>query len=150
MNVDLLKQHFETVLTPENNIVVTGALQAENVDILQQAGVEWVINLQPDEELTFDEKQTIEQVGINYTQIPIKGAEDLKQTVIMQFDQAIRHAQGKQTLIHCKSGNRVGAVVALRAGWLRGRKIDTAIERGKAYGLTGLEQEVHNRLLVPR
>ena len=40
--------------------------------------------------------------------------------------------------------------MALRAGWLRGRKMDTAMERGKQHGLTGLEEEVRMRLLVPR
>jgi len=28
--------------------------------------------------------------------------------------------------------------------------METALERGRAHGLTTLEQEVHNRLLVPR
>ena len=40
--------------------------------------------------------------------------------------------------------------MALRAGWLRGRKMDTAMERGRSHGLTKLEDEVYKRLLVPR
>lgn len=155
MDIALLQQHFPELLTPtasppEDKVVVTGALDKEKVAILQQAGVEYVINLQPTDELTFDEQQALSQAGIDYAHVPIRGAEDLKQTVIMEFDKAVTQAHGKNTLMHCKSGNRVGAAVALRGGWLRERKMDTALEWGRNYGLTGLEEEVKKRLLVPQ
>lgn len=150
MNIELLQNHFQHLLNPEDNMVVTGELSLTDMEVLAQAGIEHVINLQPEDELTFDEKSAVEAVGIVYSHIPVRGAEDLKQTVMMAFDKALREHHGKKTLLHCKTGNRVGAAVALRAGWLRGRKIDTCMERGKAYGLTGLEQEVRSRLLVPR
>lgn len=155
MDIALLQQHFSELLTPksappEDKVIVTGALDKEKVAILQQAGVEYVINLQPTNELTFDEQRALSEAGIDYTHVPIRGAEDLRQTVIMKFDKAVQQGHGKNTLIHCKSGNRVGAAVALRAGWLRGRKMDTALEWGKNYGLAELEEEVKNRLLVPQ
>lgn len=155
MDVALLQQQFlehnlGNVLAPEDNLIVTGALSPDIISSLKQAGVKTVINLQPETELTFDEKTALAEADINYVNIPIRGAEDLKQTVVMQFDRALREHYGEATLIHCKSGNRVGAAIALRAGWLRGRKMDTALERGKAAGLTGLQQEVEQRLLVPR
>ena len=82
--------------------------------------------------------------------LPISGAKELKQLKILAFDNVLRQHHGKKVAMHCGSGNRVGAAIALRAGWLRGRKMDTAMERGRSHGLTKLEQEVHNRLLVPR
>lgn len=155
MDVTALQQRFAeynlgTVLNPEDNIVVTGALNPAVIGDLKTAGVEVVINLQPEDELTFDERSALDAADIAYINVPIRDANDLKQVKIMDFDKALRQYHGKNTLIHCKSGNRVGAAVALRAGWLRGRKMDTSLERGKAAGLAGLEQEVHNRLLVPR
>lgn len=86
-----------------------------------------------------------------YEQLPIGGADDLKQLKILAFDNILRQYHGKKVAMHCGSGNRAGAAMALRAGWLRGRKMDTAMERGRSHGLDdSLEQEVHNRLLVPR
>jgi len=141
---------FEPYFRPDDKTIVCGALDDEKVAALAKSGVELVINLQPDDELTFDEAVAVEQAGMSYEHLPINGAAELKQLKILAFDNILRQHNGKKIAMHCGSGNRVGAAIALRAGWLRGRKMDTAMERGRSHGLTKLEQEVHNRLLVPR
>lgn len=141
---------FEPYFRPDESTIVCGALDDEKVALLARAGVQLVINLQPDEELSFDEAAAVAAAGMAYEQLPIGSAKDLKQLNILAFDNILRQHHGKKTAIHCGSGNRVGAAVALRAGWLRGRKMDTAMARGRSHGLTKLEEEVHNRLLVPR
>lgn len=145
-----LEQVLDNAKFPDANTVVTGKLSPEKIAKIAEAGIEHIINLQPDSELSFDEKSAVEAAGIHYTHLPISGADDLKQVNLLEFDKALRAHHGKKTLLHCGSGNRVGACMALRAGWLRGRKMDTAMERGKQHGLTGLEEEVRMRLLVPR
>lgn len=135
---------------PDANTVVCGALDEEKVAGLARAGIDVVINLQPDEELSFDESAAVERAGMQYEQLSISGAADLKQLKILAFDNILRQYHGKKIALHCGSGNRVGAAIALRAGWLRGRKMDTAMERGRSHGLTKLEDEVFKRLLVPR
>lgn len=145
-----LENMFEPYFRPDDNTIVCGALNEEKVTALAAAGVELVLNLQPDDELNFDERAAVERSGMYYEQLPISGANDLKQLNILAFDNILRQYHGKKTVLHCGSGNRAGAAVALRAGWLRGRKMDTALERGRSHGLTKLEEEVHNRLLVPR
>ena len=141
---------FEPYFRPDENTIVCGALDEDKVAALAAAGVEVVINLQPDDELSFDEKAAVEGAGMDYEQLPIGGVNDLKQLKILAFDNILRQHHGKKIAMHCGSGNRVGAATALRAGWLRGRKMDTAMERGRSHGLTKLAEEVHNRLLVPR
>lgn len=141
---------FEPYFRPDTNTLVCGALNDEKVVALAKAGFEVVINLQPDEELCFDEPAAVERAGLYYAHLPIHGAKDLKQLKILAFDNILRQYHGKKVAIHCGSGNRVGAAIALRAGWLRGRKMDTAMERGRSHGLTKLEDEVYKRLLVPR
>lgn len=145
-----LAASFEHYFRPDTNTIVCGALDKQKVAALAEAGVELVINLQADSELSFDESLAVEQAGMQYEHLPINGAADLKQLNILAFDNILRQAHGKKTALHCGSGNRVGAAIALRAGWLRGRKMDTAMARGRSHGLSSLEQEVHNRLLVPR
>ena len=141
---------LEPYFRPDANTIVCGALDDEKVAALAQAGVEIVINLQPDDELGFDEAAAVVHAGMHYEHLPINGAAELKQLKILAFDNILRQHHSKKIAMHCGSGNRVGAAIALRAGWLRGRKMDTAMERGRSHGLTKLEQEVHNRLLVPR
>lgn len=141
---------IEPYFRPDANTVVCGALDEEKVAALAKAGIDVVINLQPDEELSFDEAASVERAGMGYEHLPISGAADLKQLKILAFDNILRQHHGKKIAVHCGSGNRVGAAIALRAGWLRGRKMDTAMERGRSHGLTKLEDEVFKRLLVPR
>ena len=141
---------FEPYFRPDANTIVCGALDEEKVAALAKAGVELVVNLQPDDELSFDESAAVERAGMHYEHLPISGAIDLKQLKILAFDNILRQHHGKKIAVHCGSGNRVGAAIALRAGWLRGRKMDTAMERGRSHGLTKLEDEVFKRLLVPR
>ena len=136
---------------PDKQTIVCGKLNDKKVLALAQAGVELIINLQADSELEFDEAIAVQQAGMTYEHLPIDGVEALKQVNVLAFDKILRQYHGKKTVIHCGIGSRVGAVVALRAGWLRGRKIETAMARGFSHGLTTvLEQETHNRLLVPR
>ena len=142
---------LEPYFRPDEQTIVCSALNEAKVVALADAGVELVINLQPDAELEFDEAVAVKQAGMHYEQLPIADADDLKQLNILAFDNLLRQYHGKKIAMHCKSGSRVGAAMALRAGWLRGRKIETAMARGYSHGLTAMfEEEVHNRLLVPR
>ena len=135
---------------PDEKTIVCGALDDNKVQALADAGVELVINLQLQGELSFDEAAAVQQAGMAYEHLPIGGAEDLKQLKILAFDKLLRQYHGKKIAMHCGSGNRVGAAMTLRSGWLRGRKMDTAMKHGYDHGLTSLEEEAHNRLLVPR
>lgn len=147
---EVLNEYFETLFQPDANTIVCGALDETKIAALAAAGVQHIINLQTDDELAFDEAEAARRHGMTYSQLPISGAADLKQVNLLAFDRLLREHHGKKIAMHCQTGNRVGAAMALRAGWLRGRKMETALERGRAHGMTTLEQEVHNRLLVPR
>ncbi len=148
--IDLAAQ-LSPYFRPDEQTIVCGALDKDKVQALADAGVELVISLQPDDELSFDEKEAVTQAGMAYEHLPISGAQDLKQLNILAFDKILRQYHGKKTAMHCKSAGRVGAAMALRTGWLRGRKMDTAMARGRSHGLNEMfEQEVYNRLLVPR
>jgi hypothetical protein len=45
--------------------------------------------------------------------------------------------------VHCASGNRVGAMMALREAWLRGATSEHALEVGRTWGMKGLEPDVN-------
>ena len=53
--------------------------------------------------------------------------------------------EGK-VLMHCGSGNRVGAMMALRARWVQGRSAEEALAIGRSSGLKGLEGDVRTLL----
>lgn len=142
-------KNLPTLQVVNDTTLVSGELNAQAIDELKAEGVAHIINFQASDELSFDEAKTCQEAGIGYTHLPIANADALTQLNIMAFDKALRQQHGKKILMHCKTGNRVGAAMALRAGWLRGRKMDTALQTGKEHGLTGWEETVKNKLLVP-
>lgn len=130
-------------LSPE---LVTGS-QPSRADLekLKAAGVTTVINLRgTGEDAGFDEAAAAKALGLHYVAIPIAGGADVTTENAAKLDAAMRKADGK-ALIHCASGNRAGALLALRAA-AAGQSVDDAVEFGKSAGMTSLEKVVRERL----
>ncbi|PJJ99520.1 hypothetical protein CO641_06175 [Lysobacteraceae bacterium NML91-0213] len=136
--------------TPTDGIHSGGRISADDVPALQAAGIRHVINLAPAAETPgFDEAAAVRAAGMRYDTLPIAGAGDLDREAVVAFDRLLQDADG-QTLVHCASGNRVGALAALRAAWLHGAGEEAAVEEGRRWGLRGLEGEVRGRLARER
>ncbi|MFZ5656473.1 MAG: beta-lactamase hydrolase domain-containing protein [Pseudomonadota bacterium] len=133
-------------VSPEAGVVSAGRLGPGNVAGVRDAGIRQVIDLTPDAETPdFDEATAVREAGMAYANLPLAGAKDLTPENVRRFDALLRDAE-RPVLVHCASGNRVGAMAALRAAWIEGRPAEEAIEVGRAWGLKGLEGEVRRRL----
>jgi len=112
---------------------------------LKAAGVTTVINLRgAGEDAGFDEAAEAAKLGLNYVVIPIAGGAEITPANAAKLDQALRTHSGS-TLVHCGSGNRVGALLALRSA-ASGQSTEEAIAFGKTAGMTSLESVVRERL----
>lgn len=112
---------------------------------LADAGFTTVVDLRmPREARGLDERETVEQLGMVYAPLPISGASDITFDNASALDQLLAETDGP-VLLHCGSGNRVGALFALREKLL-GASSDEALAAGKAAGLTRLESVVSERL----
>jgi uncharacterized protein (TIGR01244 family) len=132
---------------PAPNRIAAGAVEAQDVAPLRAAGVERVINLRTEGETPgFDEAAAMRAAGIDYVSLPIKGADGLTRENVERFARLLAESGDDLTLVHCGGSNRVGALVALQAGWLEGRPLEEAVAEGKRWGLSGLEPEVRKRL----
>ena len=80
-----------------------------------------------------------------YISLPITSRDDLNLEHATALDQILSSAQGA-VLIHCRSGNRVGALMALRAGLDPELSTDSALEIGRMHGLTSLEEHTRSVL----
>jgi len=122
---------------------VSAQPSAEALSGLGAAGVRTVIDLRPDAETPdLDEKAIVEKSGVTYRSLPITGKGALTRENVQAFDKLLHEAQDGKILMHCASGNRVGALMALRARWLEGKNAEQALAIGKASGLTGLTADV--------
>lgn len=87
----------------------------------EEGGVRTVVNLRKDaEQPDFDERAFVEGLGVAYVHLPWSGPDELTETV---FDEAraILSTAERPMLVHCSSGNRVGAV------WIPYRVLDQGV-----------------------
>lgn len=132
---------------PRDHRLVSGALDAADVGRIRAAGVKHLINLRtPEESQGFDEERIAIGLGLEYHAIPVVGAQSLTRENAKRLDELLEQAGDELTLIHCASGNRVGALIAVREAWIKGQSTEAAIAEGKRWGLTSLEEAVRTAL----
>lgn len=137
-----LPQNFNT---PTANLVTGGQPSKAELERLKSAGVTKVINLRgPDEEAPFDEKSEAERLGLEYISLPISGAPDVTSENARELHKLLQGDE--QVFLHCASGNRAGALLAIRAHEIQGKPVEDSLELGRAAGLTSLEERVKSVL----
>ena len=132
-------------LRPIDGITSSGQPDAEAFEIVAGSGYVAVIDMRgPDENRGLDEKAVVEELGLEYIEFPLVGGAAISFANAQQLDTLLADFDGP-VLLHCGSGNRVGAILALRHS-LKGADAEDALAYGKSAGLTSLEPIVKNRL----
>ena len=133
-------------VSPVEGVISAGRLTAADMEKLRSTGIQQVIDLTPDAETPdFDEASAVRAAAMGYSNLPLRGAADLTRENAAIFDEMLRNAK-HPVLVHCASGNRVGAIAALRAAAIEGKSVEEAISIGKQWGLKALEPQVRERL----
>lgn len=133
-------------VSPMPGVISAGRLASGDIVRVRDAGIRQVVDLTLDVETPdFDEAAAVRAAGLVYSNLPLRGAVDLTRENVLAFDALLRGAK-RPVLVHCASGNRVGAIAALRAAWVDGKPVDEAVAIGKAWGLKGLEAAVRSRI----
>jgi len=126
-------------------ITTAGQPDEAALKVFGDSGYSAVIDLRgPNEDRGIDEKAVVEELGMSYVPLPVSGAADISFENAKALDEIIASSEGP-VLVHCGSGNRAGALLALRAS-LKGASDDEAVEVGRQGGLTGSEGVVRERL----
>ncbi|MCD0246630.1 protein tyrosine phosphatase family protein [Xanthomonas melonis] len=110
-------------------------------------GVTTVIDLRaPDEPRGYDEARVAESLGLRYVRLPIRNADALTPEAVRALRRSLNQQSRGQVLLHCASGNRVGALVALLAA-RDGASTDQALQLGRNAGMQpSLEPAVRRQL----
>jgi protein tyrosine phosphatase (PTP) superfamily phosphohydrolase (DUF442 family) len=133
----------------EEKLLTGGQPTAEDLAAFAAAGGTHVIDLRgPGENRGFDEAGISRRFGMHYHSLPITGAGSFTLDNVRALDRLLEQTvdQHEKTLLHCASGNRVGALMALRAKWLHGSSENEALEIGRSHGMTSLETQVRELL----
>lgn len=125
--------------------VSSGQPDAEVLSIAKDAGFTTIVDLRMDsEDRGMDEVAEVAALGMQYVSLPIAGADGISFENAAELDKILAASDGP-VLVHCGSGNRVGALFALREK-LAGATDEEALSAGKVAGLTRLEGVVKERL----
>ena len=134
-------------LSPE--LLAGGQLTREQMARLQQLGYRTFINLRTaDEEGTGWEEEYAKSAGIVFHRLPIPGARGITRDHAEQLAGLLEQAGDEPVAIYCASGNRVGALLAMKAHYLDDLTVEEAITYGVKAGMTRLEPIVRSRLSI--
>lgn len=133
-------------VAPVDGITSAGQPDAAALRVFADSGYKVVIDMRgPDEDRGFeDERASVEALGMDYVFFPISSTADINFESARKLNELLESTDGP-ALLHCASGNRVGAVLALRHS-LTGASPEESIAYGKNAGLTRLEDVVRDRL----
>lgn len=121
---------------PEPDLLTGGQPSRTCLGAAHAAGYRTVVNLRPAAEYTeFDEGRVARQIGLDYISIPVTGPDDLGAEAIAKLDAVLSVDERRPVLIHCGSGNRVGALLAVHARRKRGLSAEQALACGERAGL---------------
>lgn len=143
-----LAAHATDFTQPQPGLHTGGQPSQEDLARLKAEGVRTVIDLRgPQEDRGYDEAAEAQRLGLAYLVLPIAGKDDVTPENAKALGDLLR-AQDGDVLLHCASGNRVGALLALDAA-ARGIPREEALELGRKAGLKSLEPVVVERLGKP-
>jgi len=126
---------------------VMGTPSDEQLAEFADNGGDVVINLLSQKEMTeSEEAAVVTRNGMAYYHVPVNGADGVTLENARMVDRILLENSDKTVLVHCASSNRVGALMALRAGWLDGMSVEKALEVGREHGMTSLEEKVKTML----
>jgi len=112
-------------------------------------GFRVVVDLRGPSDPIGDAAQAAAVAGLAYVAIPVSGDADLDLGAARALDAVLDDPARGPAAVVCSSGNRSGALLAVRAFWLDRMPAEEALALGQRAGLTRLEPSVRTLLGLP-
>ena len=133
---------------PLPGVLTGGQPTPEQLEAIAAAGYKTIVNLRPaDEEGSWDEAPAAGELGLEYIALPIAGGDDLDVEDARELEELLTNDDLQPMVIHCASGNRVGALFAMHAFHMRRASAEEALQVGRDAGMTRLEETVRGLLV---
>ena len=116
-------------------VFLAGQPTPEGFAEAQKAGVRTVVNLRAANELDWDEKATVVELGMQYVHVPVASADALTDDVFQQMRQLLKDKTKRPMLVHCFSAGRVGATWLAHRVLDDGLTVEAAVAEAKTIGL---------------
>lgn len=140
---------FQGVRVVGPGLYVGGEQDAAQLSKLKDLGVVLVVDLREAKEPgARAEAAKAARAKLHYRRLEVAGAAGLTLENARALDALIREAKGAPVLVHCRSGERSAALLALRDGLVLGKSKDESVSFMQRAGLRKFEAQV-SALLTP-
>ena len=117
-------------------IYLGGQPSADDLAKFKQAGGKTVVNLRDEAENTkFNETSVLAGLGIDYHNPGFRNADALSDPIFRRVRDLLANGNNAPLLLHCASGNRVGAIWMAHRVLDHGVPYEQALEEAKAVGM---------------
>lgn len=132
---------------PFPGILTGGQPSIAQLKEAKEKGYKTIISLRTRRENgLWNEGDTVRELGMKYISIPISGARGLTSQNSNALIQALSDVKDYPVMVHCGSGDRVGAMFAIDAGLNKKMTTEQAVQIGRSAGLSKLEGAVRQVL----
>ena len=133
---------------PFDSTLTGGQPTFEQLEKAGETGFKAVINLRTAGERPDPEQEStwVKGFGMKYFHIPVAGARGLTVQNAQLFAEALSKTENYPLIVHCKGGDRVGAMFALKAFHIDGKSKEEALLIGESAGLKSLTKAVEKVL----
>ena len=137
-------------LQPVTGILTGGCPSDRDLIRLSRSGLKTVLDLRPPEEWKDDDfPGRVRRTGLAFLNLPVSGLAGMNPALTRRFREYWQDRGLRPMLVHCASGNRVGAMVALAAHRHGGQDPQEALVQGQQAGLKASEPGVRQLLGIP-
>lgn len=131
----------------QSGLLVGGQPTPAQLKAIQEAGYRTVVNLRPESERGDEgEQAAVERMGMTFVSIPVAGAAGLTEQNARALGKALDAQDALPAVVHCSTGQRVAALLGLKAFVVDRMSATAAISMAKSLGLTKLEDALRERI----
>jgi len=131
----------------KNGLLVGGQPSPDQLKAIEEAGYRTVITLRAESEPGDEgEQATVERLGMKFVSIPVPGPAGLTEANAHSLAKALGEQDALPAVVHCKTGQRVSALLGLKAFVVDRISAAAAMDLAKSLGLTKLETALRERI----
>jgi protein tyrosine phosphatase (PTP) superfamily phosphohydrolase (DUF442 family) len=131
----------------KTGLLIGGQPTPEHLKAIHEAGYRMIVTLRTDGESGDEgEQAAVERLGLKYVSIPVDGAEGLTEDNARALDKELNGVDVLPAVVHCSTGQRVSALLGLKAFVVDRMSAAAAIDLAKSLGMKKFEAALRERI----
>jgi uncharacterized protein (TIGR01244 family) len=131
----------------QTGLLIGGQPSPEQLKAIHQAGYRTIVTLRPDSERGDEgEQASVERMGMKFVSIPVAGAAGLTEDNARALGKALDVQDALPAVVHCSTGQRVSALLGLKAFVVDRMSAARAIDLAKSLGMKKFEAALRQRI----